>query len=105
MLAGSLAGDLAGGLVGGLVGSLGMGLVSGLIFGLVSGLGLSMIKTAWPAYILTKGRLASRRHLPWSLMSFLANAARVECRREVGAVYQVRHLELPAWPRYATLTN
>jgi hypothetical protein len=94
MLAGGLAGDLAGGLVGGLVGSLGIGLVSGLMFGLVSGLGLSMIKTAWPAYILTKGRLASHHHLPWSLMSFLADAHRRGVLRQVGAVYQFRHLEL-----------
>jgi hypothetical protein len=104
-VAGLVAGlvfGLGDGLVFGLVFGLGdwlvFGLVAGLVFGLVAGLvaglGLSMSRTAWPSYMLTRGWLAFHHHLPWSLMSFLADAHRRGVLRQVGAVYQFRHIEL-----------
>ena len=61
---------------------------------LAGGLGLSMIKTAWPSYVLARGWLAWHLSLPWSLMDFLADAHRRGVLRQVGAVYQFRHIEL-----------
>lgn len=78
------------GLEPGLVSGLGTGLVSGLIYGLF----FSGTEMAWPSYILTRGWLASHHHLPWSLMSFLADAHRRGLLRQAGAVYQFRHIEL-----------
>ena len=82
------------GLVSGLLGGLRAGLVGGLGTGLLVGLGLSLASTAWPSYMLTRGWLALRHRLPWSLMSFLADAHQRGVLRQVGAVYQFRHIEL-----------
>ncbi len=53
------------GLVFGLVVGLRSGPVAGLMFGpvagLMTGLGLSMRETAWPSYVLTRGRLGADR--------------------------------------------
>jgi hypothetical protein len=50
--------------------------------------------TAWSAYQMARIWLAFRRRLPWSLMSFLVDAHRRGVLRQVGAVYQFRHIEL-----------
>jgi hypothetical protein len=73
-----------------------VGLVAGLMFGLVAGccFGLITTQTAWPSYMLARGWLAFRHHLPWSLMSFLSDAHQRGVLRQVGAVYQFRHIEL-----------
>jgi NACHT domain len=89
-----LVGGLVAGLVGGLAAGLRFGLAFGLVFGPVFGLGLSMRETAWPSYMLTRVWLALHRRLPWSLMSFLADAHQRGILRQAGAVYQFRHLEL-----------
>ncbi len=68
--------------------------MAGLVLGLGGGLVLSMFETAWPSYMLTRGWLAFRHHLPWSLMSFLYDAHQRGVLRQAGAVYQFRHLEL-----------
>jgi hypothetical protein len=70
------------------------GLVYGLPIGLATGLVLSMVQTAWPSYMLTRGWLALRRRLPWSLMSFLTDAHKQAVLRQAGGVYQFRHWEL-----------
>jgi hypothetical protein len=82
------------GLVLGLALGFVIGLVLGFALGLDLGLGLSMSRMAWPSYMLTKGCLAFRHDLPWSLMSFLSDAHRRGVLRQAGAVYQFRHLEL-----------
>jgi hypothetical protein len=93
------------GLGFGLVAGLGFGLVygpasgfiwgfGGLGVGLGGGLLASWTKTAWPSYMLTRGSLALRHRLPWSLMSFLADAHRRGVLRQAGAVYQFRHIDL-----------
>ena len=97
-------------LVGGLVVGLGTwlaawlaaGLKSGLMVAIVIGLAcapvgalvVSMGQTVWPSYMVTKGWLAFRHRLPWSLMSFLADAHERGILRQAGAVYQFRHIEL-----------
>ena len=79
-------------LESGFVPVLAMGWTAGAIFGLV--LWLCMSQTAWPSYMLIRGWLAFHRHLPWLLMSFLADAHRRGVLRQAGAVYQFRHIEL-----------
>jgi hypothetical protein len=60
----------------------------------VGGVASSFTKTAWPSYQLTRTWLALRHCLPWSLMTFLADAHRRGVLRQVGAVYQFRSIEL-----------
>jgi hypothetical protein len=71
-------------------------LVAGLMFGLVAGccFGLITTLTTWPSYMLARGWLAWHHRLPWRLMSFLADAHQRGVLRQVGAVYQFRHIEL-----------
>jgi hypothetical protein len=78
----------------GLVVGLGFGLQVGLGLGLVVGVGLSMSQTAWPSYMLTRAWLAFHHQLPWSLLSFLADAHKRGILRQASAVYQFRHIEL-----------
>jgi hypothetical protein len=85
-----LAAWLAAWLSGGLLARLGSGLVGGLAAGLM----FSMFQTAWPSYMLARGWLAFHHHLPWALMSFLADAHQRGVLRQAGAVYQFRHIEL-----------
>ena len=85
---------LAGAGVMGLIFGLQVGLTFGLLVGLAFGLGLSMGRTAWPSYMLTRVWLAFRHQLPWSLMRFLEDAHQRGILRQTGAVYQFRHIEL-----------
>ena len=94
MLIGGLAGGLGYGLGVGLRSGLAAGLGVGLAGGLGVGLFVSGTQTAWPSYMLTRGGLALRRRLPWSLMSFLTDAHERRVLRQAGAVYQFQHLEL-----------
>jgi hypothetical protein len=73
---------------------IGLIVSGGIGIGLAIGLGLSMRQTAWPSYRLTGMSLAMQRHLPWSLMRFLADAHQRGILRQAGAVYQFRHIEL-----------
>jgi NACHT domain len=101
-LAGGLAYGLAAGLaflyVGwillGITFGFAVGLMTGAAAGLVFGLGQSIGQTAWPWYMLTRGRLALHHRLPWPLMNFLADAHQRGVLRQAGAVYQFRHIEL-----------
>ena len=83
-----------GGLVVGLVVGLGFGLGAGLVAGLVADLAGGMGRTKWASYLVTRGWLAIRHRLPWSLMDFLADAHQRGVLRQAGAVYQFRHIEL-----------
>jgi hypothetical protein len=67
---------------------------SGFLFGFAFGVTVSSRKMAWPLYTLGRGRLARRRRLPWSLMSFLDDAHHRGVLRQAGAIYQFRHIEL-----------
>jgi hypothetical protein len=73
---------------------LAYGLIIGTAYGTAYGLVVSMLRTAWPSYLLTLGWLSLRYRLPWSLMDFLADAHRRGVLRQVGTVYQFRHITL-----------
>jgi hypothetical protein len=94
----TLAGGLTFGLTFGLVLGLTTGTVGGLVFaiwaGFLGGCGASVSRAAWPSYTVTTGWLALRQRLPRPLMDFLADAHRRGVLRQVGAVYQFRHIEL-----------
>jgi len=81
-------------LTPGLAVGLVFGLALGLALGLAVGFLISVHQTAWPSYMLTREWLALRHRLPWSLMSFLADAHQRGVLRQAGAVYQFRHIEL-----------
>jgi hypothetical protein len=86
------------GIVVGIVVAVEVGLVPALVFGfafpIYVGLYLSQTRTAWPSYVLVRGWLALHRRLPWSLMDFLADAHQRGVLRQVGSVYQFRHIDL-----------
>jgi hypothetical protein len=62
--------------------------------GIALGFAWSANETAWPTYVLTRIWLRFRRMLPWDLIDFLEDAHRRGVLRQVGAVYQFRHIEL-----------
>jgi len=94
MLAVGLAAGAAAGAAGGVADGLGGGLGVGIAVGIASGLWLSTGQAAWPAYLLTMGWLAFSHRLPRRLMGFLADAHQRGVLRQVGAVYQFRHIDL-----------
>jgi hypothetical protein len=63
-------------------------------FGLALGLGIGMSQTPWGMFALTRAWLAMRGRLPFRLVAFLADAHQRGVLRQVGAVYQFRHIEL-----------
>lgn len=63
--------------------------------GLFLGLGLGFCQTAWGFFVFARCYLALRRRFPLSVMAFLADAhERRGVLRQVGVVYQFRHIEL-----------
>jgi hypothetical protein len=71
---------------------LGAGLPLGITVAVVTGFAAG--RSAWPRWVLTRAWLALHGRLPWRLMAFLADAHRRGVLRQVGAVYQFRHIEL-----------
>ncbi|MGH3873431.1 MAG: NACHT domain-containing protein [Pseudonocardiaceae bacterium] len=62
---------------------------------LILGLTIAFAQAAWGSYTLARCWLAWRRRLPWRLTRFLADAHEQRgVLRQVGAVYQFRHIEL-----------
>jgi hypothetical protein len=95
------------GLVWGLGVGLGVGLLSGLLFGLGFGFGVGLVlglmvgllgPISWTAFVpfaIARFWQALGRHIPWRLMSFLADAHQKRgVLRQAGAVYQFRHIDL-----------
>jgi len=93
-----LTSGLAAGLPAALAAVLTLGPGAGVGFGLAAGMLVGVLvcgtETAWPLYTLTRGWLALRHQMPWSLMSFLEDAHKRGVLRQAGAVYQFRHIEL-----------
>jgi hypothetical protein len=90
---GSLLGVVAGiaaGIAAGVTTGIVVGAAVGAVFGSVSNFTFS----AWPTYLMARIGLVLRRRLPWQFMGFLADAHRRGVLRQVGAVYQFRHVEL-----------
>ncbi|MEU7524429.1 NACHT domain-containing protein [Saccharothrix sp. NPDC042600] len=70
-------------------------LVGGLLYGVPTGVLVAASRTQWLHYTATRCALALRGRLPWSLMSFLADAHAVHgVLRRDGATYQFRHLDM-----------
>jgi hypothetical protein len=94
-LPGLLAAWIAFGPMAELMIGIAFGLV-GLGGGLALGLTVGMIWTPWPTFLLTDAWLVARgRRLPRDLIAFLADAHEKRgVLRQVGAVYQFRHVEL-----------
>jgi len=83
---------LAWGLGGGLIGWL---LHTPPEIWIAFGLALALIESAWGLFALARTWLAARGRLPRDLMAFLADAHEKRgVLRQVGAVYQFRHIEL-----------
>ena len=76
----------------GVAAGLAYGVVGGFIFGMASGLVLS--DSAWLHWAVAHSRLALGGKLPWASMRFLADAHKRGILRQIGAVYQFRHIEL-----------
>jgi len=108
-LAVGLVGGLVGGLTVGFGGGLAVGLAVGLMFVLMFvlvvvlvvafgpwlGLAVGLGEPAWGMFALTRAWLAARGQLPRDLMTFLTDAHEKHgVLRQVGPVYQFRHLEL-----------
>ncbi|MEU6807195.1 hypothetical protein [Streptomyces neyagawaensis] len=67
----------------------------GLAIGFPVGLMLGFVRSVWMEYLVARIRLAVMRRVPWRFMSFLADAhERRGVLRQVGAVYQFRHIDL-----------
>ncbi|MFE0106424.1 NACHT domain-containing protein [Streptomyces sp. NPDC059009] len=61
---------------------------------LVGGLGIGLSYTAWGHFVVARAYLAARGKVPWALMEFLQDAHERGVLRQVGAVYQFRHIDL-----------
>lgn len=101
MALGTLIGTIFGALTFGLLGwsihplGLMLGVVAGLLFGLAFGVAFASARTSWARFTMTRLTLGLRGHLPRDLMGFLADAhERHGVLRQVGAVYQFRHVGL-----------
>jgi MFS family permease len=84
-------------LIIGLSVGISVGFVSGLLAGLVAGIatGLAIVlNSAWFRFTASTAWLSVRGLLPWQLMFFLEDANRRGVLRQVGAVYQFRHVLL-----------
>ncbi|MFJ2828507.1 NACHT domain-containing protein [Streptomyces sp. NPDC087263] len=71
------------------------GQITALGIALWLGLTVAFTKTAWGAFASAQYHLALRHRLPRNLMAFLADAHQYRgVLRQVGAVYQFRHIDL-----------
>jgi hypothetical protein len=78
-------------------GELAVAAGTGAMMGAWAGIGVGAalaLRASWPSYEVVRIWLALRRQLPWQLTDFLADAHRRGVLRQVGAVYQFRHIEL-----------
>ncbi len=73
---------------------LSIGLQVGCANFIAAGLAFAFIQASWGSFILARCWLAVTRRLPWRLMPFLADAHERQLLRQVGAVYQFRHIDL-----------
>jgi NACHT domain len=97
---GAVCYGIAGGVVGLLatawiipVGGLGSGLSFGAAFGISTGI-IAVAPRAWGRFTLSRTFLSLRGDLPWRLTAFLSDAHQRGILRQVGAVYQFRHIGL-----------
>ena len=85
---------LVGGGAFGLGAGMGVRVAVGLAAGLTVGLTAASIQAAWLPFSVARCWLAVTGRLPLRLMTFLADAHRRGVLRQVGGVYQFRHIDL-----------
>jgi len=90
----ALGSGLVAGLAVGGTTDLNAGVIAGIGVGAVAGLFCSPVEPRWPSYMVARLWLALNRDLPWFLMTFLTEAYHRGVLRQVGAMYQFRHIEL-----------
>ncbi|MGW6929697.1 BTAD domain-containing putative transcriptional regulator [Lentzea sp. NPDC054927] len=94
---GGVAYGIAGAVIGGQVflpdPGTAQAWAGGCLFGLSVGLSVCLAR-AWGAFVLTRWWLAAHGRIPWDLLAFLEDAHRRGVVRQVGAVYQFRHVRL-----------
>jgi NACHT domain len=86
-----------GGILFGAIDSVDFGTVAGIAAGIIACVVFGAVGStfaAWGWYQLARIFLAMERRLPPKLMGFLKDAHRRGVLRQVGAVYQFRHIEL-----------
>ncbi len=85
---------VTGGTAFGLGAGLGVRLPVGLAAGLTVGLVAASIQASWLPFSVARLWFAGTGRLPLNLMSFLGDAHKRGILRQVGGVYQFRHVEL-----------
>lgn len=70
------------------------GLSIGPVVGFALGFALSVYGSAWPKFVFARQILTVRHQVPQRLMAFLSDAHELGVLRQVGPVYQFRHIEL-----------
>ncbi|MFF3455341.1 NACHT domain-containing protein [Streptomyces sp. NPDC002730] len=94
-LAGGLVYGLAFGLAVGIAFGLAVGIAGGIAFGLAFGIAFGIALTAWTGLVVARSYMAVRHKVPRDLMTLLRDAHEHRgVLRQVGAVYQFRHLDL-----------
>ncbi|MBT2412750.1 hypothetical protein J7I94_19665 [Streptomyces sp. ISL-12] len=69
--------------------------MAGSLVGLLLGVLVGMTKSVWLHFTLPRLYLTVRHRLPFALMSFLRDAHKQRgILRQVGSVYQFRHIDL-----------
>jgi len=66
-----------------------VGVAGGVTVGLLAG----CLQASWATYSVARLWLAFRSRLPWRLMTFLRVAYQRGVLRQVGAIYQFRHVD------------
>ena len=89
ILSGTVFGLISGGLAGPEV-----GIVIGIVVGILFGAANLFSTAAWPSFEIARIFFSLCRWLPWPLIDFLSDAHKRGILRQVGAVYQFRHIEL-----------
>ena len=96
--AGATSALAAGVIIGAIIDSDGYGptvaILAAIVSLVVAWATSSFIVAAWPSYSIARICLAMRNRLPWPLVPFLVDAHQRGVLRQVGAVYQFRHIEL-----------
>ncbi|MEU8314799.1 MULTISPECIES: NACHT domain-containing protein [unclassified Micromonospora] len=91
-----------GGLAFGLGAAFGVRPSVGLAAGLTVGLVAACVQSSYGPFVIARFWLAVRGDLPWRLMKFVDDAHRLGVLRQIGAVYQFRHIELQRYLARAT---
>lgn len=98
----ALGSGLAAGMAVGASIGITAGVVVGVGEGIVVGVFCCAVDPKWPCYVVARIWLAFNRELPWRLMTFLVDACHRDVLRQVGAMYEFRHMavqhELAAEP-------